>query len=92
MAVLPTDEESKILLTYYKDRVKELENAIRKHRDQTSHNQCWENDLELYEVLKDDGDNLGPHRTLPCREEFMKRCHAYYESRLTELKFQKNED
>lgn len=77
------------LLSSYEARIKELEDAVRKHRDQTEHNQCWENDLELYEVLKDGGDNLGPHRTLPPREEFMTRCQAYYESRLIELKVNK---
>ena len=67
-------------------RVQELEASIRKHRSQLGHDQCWENDLELYEVLKDGGDNLGPHRSLPCREEFMTRCREYYESRLIPLK------
>lgn len=68
------------------ERIHELETAIRKHRDQTGHDQCWENDLELYESLHDNNDNMGPHRTLPCQKEFMGRCKAYYESRLIELK------
>lgn len=71
-------------------RVRELETSIRKHRNQLGHDQCWENDLELYEVLQDNGDNLGPHRSLPCREEFMTRCKEYYESRLIPLR--KNHD
>lgn len=87
-------ENTKILNQYHREklapslqsRIDLLESAIRKHRDQIEHNQCWENDLELYEVLKDGGDNFGPHRTLPPREEFMGRCRAYYESRLFELK------
>lgn len=71
-------------------RVRELEASIRKHRGQLGHDQCWENDIELYEVLNDGGDNLGPHRSLPCREEFMTRCKEYYESRLVPLR--KNHD
>lgn len=59
-------------------RVKELEAAIRKHRRQTGHNLCWENDEELWRVLR---DGKTYDHTPPPWEEFMKRCTAYRASR-----------
>jgi hypothetical protein len=67
-------------------RIDELEDAIRKHRAQTGHSQCWENDIELYEVLGDNEYNFEAHDTLPPQEEFMTNCKKYYDSRLIELK------
>lgn len=61
-----------------KKRVKELENAIKKHRKQTGHNMCWENDEELWSVLKD-GKKFN-HKPPPW-DEFITRCAAYRKSR-----------
>lgn len=62
-----------------KVRIQELETAIKKHRSQTGHHLCWENDYELWSVLK---DKKGPstHRVPPW-DEFMKNCAAYRKSR-----------
>lgn len=59
-------------------RVRELEAAIRKHRRATGHKMCWENDEELWRVLKD-GKKLD--HAPPPWEEFMQRCAAYRASR-----------
>ena len=59
-------------------RIKELEDAIRKHREANGHDQCWENDEELYSILK---DGVEIKKDLPPRCEFRQRCKEYYESR-----------
>jgi hypothetical protein len=61
-----------------KARVRELEAAIKKHRRQTGHNMCWENDEELWRVL---GDKKKVDHTPPPWEEFMRRCAAYRASK-----------
>lgn len=55
-----------------------LRDAIEKHREANGHNQCWENDEELYEALQD-GKTVEKH--LPPRCEFRENCRKYYESR-----------
>lgn len=40
---------SKIL--HSNKRIKELEDAIRKHRDQRGDDRCWQDDEELYKIL-----------------------------------------
>ena len=57
-------------------RIKELEDAIRKHRDARGHDRCWENDLELYAHLK---DKKLPVLELPPHDEFISKCEEYYE-------------
>jgi hypothetical protein len=75
-------EENSLL----KARIEELEEAIRKHRDQTGNNLCWENDRELWSILSDTPDTLRyPHETLPDQEEFLTNCQRYYASRLCQL-------
>ncbi len=61
-----------------KQRIKILETAIRKHRKQTGHGLCWENDEELWTVLQ---DQVSIDHTPPPWEEFMKRCASYRQSR-----------
>jgi hypothetical protein len=61
-----------------KERILELETAIRKHHEAQGHDMCWENDEELYAVLKDD---VKVDHTPPSRCEFRERCRQYYESR-----------
>lgn len=58
-----------------------LGDAIRKHREQTGHNMCWENDEELWSVLND-GVNI--NHTRPPREEFLLKCKEYCDSRQAE--------
>jgi hypothetical protein len=80
------DEIEKILLPYLvsgidistRIRIRELEDAIRKHRSATGHDMCWENDVELWSVLK---DNVKMDHTPPPWPEFMKRCAAYRASK-----------
>jgi len=57
---------------------KKLRDAIEKHRAQTGHNMCWENDEELWSVL---GDSVSFDHTKPDRKEFLKRCEQYCDSR-----------
>lgn len=57
-------------------RIAQLEQAIRKHRDAKSNDRCWENDLELYQVL---GEELPLSPELPPKEEFLKNCNCYYD-------------
>lgn len=55
-----------------------LRGAIEKHREVNGHNQCWENDEELYAALQD-GKTV--EKILPPRCEFRENCKKYYESR-----------
>lgn len=73
-----------IILTY---RVIVLTEAILKHRNQTGNSLCWENDLELWNVI---GKTTYPHETLPPRTEFLRNCQLYYESRLDETERKTN--
>lgn len=59
-------------------RVKELEEAIRKHRDQKSDDRCWMDDQELYKVLKD--GNLGDNR-VGDKSQMLKNCERYLDQR-----------
>lgn len=61
-----------------KGRIRTLESAIRKHRRQTGHDLCWENDEELWSVLP---DSKAYDHTPPPWEEFIQRCAAYRKSR-----------
>lgn len=60
------------------ERIKQLEDAIRKHRAQTGHDMCWENDEELWQAL---GDGVDIDHTPPPWCEFMHRCAAYRASK-----------
>ena len=62
-----------------------VRNAIRQHRDKTGHELCWLNDFELWKVLGEDARY--PHDSLPVREEFLKQCSVFYESRLKGTKY-----
>jgi hypothetical protein len=55
-----------------------LEAAIRKHAQAKGHDRCWENDLELYEVIGLKPENPG----LPCKEDFLKKCEEYYKEQM----------
>jgi 8-oxo-dGTP diphosphatase len=61
-----------------KRRVEELEAAIRKHREATGHNMCWENDEELWAVL---ADGVVLDHTAPEHCEFFRKCIEYRESK-----------
>jgi len=60
------------------EEIKHLESAIKKHRDQTGHNMCWENDQELWAVLNDD---VEIDHTPPAWDEFMLKCVEYRKSK-----------
>ena len=62
--------------------VRRLRTAIEIHRDQTGHNLCWLNDVELWTALED-GSTEYPHATIVPPEEFFVGCKAFYESRFT---------
>lgn len=60
-------------------RIKTLEAAIRKHRDQRGDDRCWLDDMELYAVL---GEPIHPNiLALPPRETFLGNCARYFECR-----------
>ena len=53
-----------------------LRGAIMLHRGRTrGHGSCWENDLELWEVI--DPGTVYPHGEVPPWCEFMKKCAEY---------------
>lgn len=62
------------------DKVVKLKQAIRKHRDATGHDRCWQNDIELYEVL---GESI-PNQMWPPKEEFEQKCKQYTEEHYNE--------
>jgi hypothetical protein len=66
-------------LDKYSARILELERAIAQHRDQKCDDRCWLDDEELYKVIGGGGNN-----SLPCREEFIKNCQRYFDSRCKE--------
>ena len=68
------------------DEVRSLRAGIRIHKSQTGHSLCWLNDVELWRLL--DSDPAYPHDTLPVRDEFLRQCRAYYESRLKGLPYE----
>ncbi len=62
------------------ERIKELEAAIRKHRDQRGDDRCWIDDLDLYRNLED----TRPGEldiTLPPKCEFLQSCERYWTQR-----------
>lgn len=59
-------------------RIKELENAIKKHRKATNHEMCWENDEKLWEILN---DKVKINHNPPEWCEFMKKCAEYRKSK-----------
>lgn len=61
-------------------RIKELETAIRNHRDQKGDNRCWLDDLELYKVLN---DGKSGDLSLPPKCEFLESCSRFWEQRHT---------
>lgn len=84
MAAAWDHSEQEFAVNQLKERIAELENAIRVHRDAQSHEMCWLNDSELYAVLH---ENLVDSRpTLPPRDEFLTNCEKYYQSRLITLR------
>ena len=53
--ILDAEHEVKVMLVEeLNDRVKQLEDAIREHRNQRADDRCWLDDLTLYAVLNDD--------------------------------------
>jgi len=67
---------------FLRDRINELENAIRKHRDQKGDDRCWLDDIELYKILPEglsDSD-----QRLHCPEEMLENCKKYIASRQPE--------
>lgn len=69
---------SKILLQI----IAKYEEGIRKHRDAKGHDRCWENDIELYDLLPERCNEWPAKDTIPCKEEFQKGCQIYYQSLL----------
>jgi hypothetical protein len=59
-------------------RLFKLEAAIRKHRKQTMHEMCWENDEELWTTIE---DTEQIDHTPPPWCEFMQKCAAYRASK-----------
>lgn len=66
------------LIQEYRQDKELYQNAIKKHREQTGHNMCWENDEELWSVLK---DGIVIDHTPPNWCEFMTKCAQYRASK-----------
>src|SRR5262245_17416301 len=60
------------------DRVRELEAAIRKHREQRADDRCWLDDLDLYAVLR---DGKRADNSMPPRGIFLANCANFYDRR-----------
>ncbi len=58
-----------------RDRVKELENAIREHAAQRENDRCWLDDLKLYKLI---GIDEHPGLKLP-KPTFLSNCQRYWE-------------
>ena len=67
-------------LSEARSEIRRLRAAIEDHREQTGHNLCWLNDVELWKALGD-GDAAYPRETVVSADEFFVGCRAYYASR-----------
>ncbi len=61
-----------------KKRIQQLEDGIRQHRDEKGNQRCWLGDQRLYSLLSDGGK---VDSSLPKRDEFLRRCAQYYDTR-----------
>ena len=59
-------------------RIKELEDAIKKHRAQKADDRCIEDDDVLYAVL---GDGIKCDRRVGSKEEMLKNCERFIDRR-----------
>lgn len=64
-----------------KERVDELEAAIRDHRDARGDDRCWVDDLALYEALGDGEVPKDEQLALTDRDAFLRRCELYWDHR-----------
>ncbi len=60
--------------------VARLRAAIREHMGKKGHELCWLNDVALWRTVSEASGY--PHESLPVREEFLRQCAVYYESRV----------
>lgn len=68
----------KMDLEVLRQEIVKLRNGIRKHRDQKGHDRCWLDDIELYKLLP---DNVPAITTLPPKDEFLRGCENFWETR-----------
>src|ERR1700733_2514255 len=68
------ENEDKTLL----NRIRELEDAIRKHMSQKLDDRCWLDDAELYKVI---GGPNPEECALPPEDVFLANCKRYHQSR-----------
>lgn len=61
-------------------RIEELENGIKTHRDKTFHELCFENDVDLWMLLKD-GKTVNTENILPPCHEWIPACLEYWISK-----------
>lgn len=64
---------------YINNRILELENAIRKHRDQKLDDRCFLDDQELYKVLNEPIPE--DYNAIPPIDKMLKNCKRYLEKR-----------
>lgn len=62
--------------SYYVE-INRLRDAIRKHRDQRLDDRCWEDDIELYEVLPEGADPRYIDLRLLPKEVMMVNCDRF---------------
>ena len=63
--------------------VSRLRQGIREHRDAKGNDRCWIDDADLYALLP---ENVAADTELPRREEFLRNCEKFYETRQCPLK------
>jgi hypothetical protein len=65
-------------IDYLREKIYELEDAIRNHRDQKGDDRCFLDDMELYKVL---GDKVPFDNRLPPKCDFLESCKRFWEQR-----------
>lgn len=61
-----------------REEVLRLRAGIREHRDAKGDDRCWLDDIKLYGLLPDD---VAAITTLPPREQFLRSCQKFYDTR-----------
>lgn len=74
-------------VTALKNRIRELEEAIREHAAQRGDDRCWLDDLKLYKLV---GIEEHPGLGLP-EEQFLKNCKRYWNCQQTGATYRTNE-
>lgn len=75
--------------SYLSQQIQIYETAIRKHRDAVGHDRCFENDIELYDLLPEGCLEHPAKDTIPSEKEFLSGCKKYYDGLCPKVNFDK---